>query len=394
MKVKEFLLKTKSILRFCNATIFFLVYTIVTWLLFTLNDIYTPKKYYERIRMRIKFFYAYVVMGTFYILVPRNFYLSIDKTILEHFGILSEKDGKITYIPYKDNKLKKMVLMSNHLSEFDFVFYIRALYEYDLIGNMVFGMKYELFSVPFFGDICKYCEFIGINRKDPNKLQKYISDISQMNLKNFFTYIFFPEGTIYAGNTYEKNLEWCKNNKVKPFDFVIYPRSGGIQNAIELVRSNNLKNTLDTSIETQDVEFNSSDIKMRKYDTLFLDGTIFFNPFSNNFSPMGNKIKMMALKSHECTLNIILENATDFTFLDDKNQKSNSYVMSSFAKKDSFMKKVKQNKEFINLESFKEFVNKEHSVKKHIQKEHSFYTHQGFVMIIFLYFILFYWCCF
>jgi len=84
-------------------------------------------------------------------------------------------------------------------------------------------LRYIFFSL---GWACWLNDFIFVKRnfeKDKGYMDKKLSGLSNKNI------LIFPEGTIYCDSTYEKNLDYCKKNNIKPLYYLLNPKTKGIE---------------------------------------------------------------------------------------------------------------------------------------------------------------------
>ena len=326
-----------NLMRFIAAFSFLCFYVIIVWILFFLNDEYTPNRFKNKIRLFIKDFFAHAMMAVFYILLPRTFYTATSKSLY--------------------NK-KKILFMSNHISEFDFVFMLKLFYLKKLNYNTIFVMKEEVLSLPIFGDVCRYCDFVTIDRSSSKKLEKYKEDVENLGKDDVYSFVLFPEGTIYTHETHANNLKYCKLNGYRTFENVLYPKPGGIHKSLEIL--------------------------MKDEETVFLDSTIFFNPFANNYTPLSEKFRMLMFDSAKFNINIITEIKT-------KECLKEGFVEESFVKKEQLVTNFREKFEIYTKDEFVNIIKSvpEYNINELDIEELTMFTPFGsFLIILYVLFIV------
>jgi len=119
------------------------------------------------------------------------------------------------------------MIISNHISEIDYI-YILCLQSFkDQFCKLTIVLKNSLRYIFFsLGWACWLNDFIFVKRnfeKDKGYMDKKLSGLSNKNI------LIFPEGTIYCDSTYEKNLDYCKKNNIKPLYYLLNPKTKGIE---------------------------------------------------------------------------------------------------------------------------------------------------------------------
>ncbi|KAF7702624.1 hypothetical protein CDIK_0530 [Cucumispora dikerogammari] len=161
----------------------------------------------NKINYKLKMFWSSITLMFFHIYFPKNIFLSFDPKLLDK---------------------KRVILLSNHITYFDWLFIICILNRFNLFGNCSFTMKYDLREIPIIGFALEYLGHIFLKRKW--QTDKYILDesLKKIDHKNFCI-ILFPEGTFLdiEGKRAMKKYLKSSNLKIKQPKFTLLPKKRG-----------------------------------------------------------------------------------------------------------------------------------------------------------------------
>lgn len=140
-----------------------------------------------------------------------------------------------TVVVYDEETLKKMscYIISNHITNYDWIFLLRALHHLGKYKDLCIILKESLAHVPFFGYGMKMFGFIFLRRKlvcDKNALN---DGLSKLRDKKVFSLLLFPEGTILNSVSHPKSLNYAEkihqmyDERTFHFDEVLVPRITG-----------------------------------------------------------------------------------------------------------------------------------------------------------------------
>lgn len=276
-------------------------------------------------------------------------------TLLLMFCIFP-KNIKLAVENKKINK-NKTILISNHISNFDWIFIMRILYELSLYDDCYFIMKESLGNIPFIGFSMRVFGFIFLKRKweeDKSTIENHIKFLE----KNNFCIVIFPEGTFLDEHGVESMEKFISQKKLEDVSFkpshTLYPRVKGFNEIVNLTKS-----SLDCII---DITLIASPYK--KFPASYFD---FYNTF--------------VFKPHELEMSAIIE----FHEIDG----SKNFLINKFRNKNVIIKNIIDNN-VTNLKQFKDEVIKTKE-RKYTFKEISFnfliFYQKIFLFIIFLFFI-------
>eukprot|EP00866_Antonospora_locustae_P002296 jgi/Antlo1/2296/1181 len=149
--------------------------------------------------------------------------------------------------------LQRCLVISNHLTNYDWIFLLRVLYHLGKFGDLCVVLKESLGRIPVFGRGMKIFGFIFLKRsldKDKIPIQ---NGLAELCTKPSFTLLFFPEGTIIDKETHRKSRLFARrigavlNGEHLDLEEVLAPRTSGyeiINNAI----SDRIQGIVDTTL--------------------------------------------------------------------------------------------------------------------------------------------------
>ncbi|EOB14195.1 Lysocardiolipin acyltransferase [Nosema bombycis CQ1] len=120
------------------------------------------------------------------------------------------------YVSYDPEilKMNKSIIISNHTSDYDWLFLMVILYRMGRFKDMCIMLKQELQEVPVFGHAMNVLGFIFLVRNI--EYDKDIIHKGVMKLKNKDSYdlLIFPEGTYITPKTYKRTMDYLEKNKM------------------------------------------------------------------------------------------------------------------------------------------------------------------------------------
>jgi 1-acyl-sn-glycerol-3-phosphate acyltransferase len=138
------------------------------------------------------------------------------------------------------------IIISNHLFIFDTHILISLLTQIDNREVYFIAGYNPLIYLGGFPLLMSKFKCIFIN-KDSKKDEKILKD--KLNNINHGIIVIFPEGAIINKHRYEKSIDYCKKNNLKPFNNLLYPRTTCLLFIInELKKKNKLGNLIDLTI--------------------------------------------------------------------------------------------------------------------------------------------------
>lgn len=107
--------------------------------------------------------------------------------------------------------LQRCLVISNHLTNYDWIFLLRVLYHLGRFEDLCVVLKESLARIPVFGRGMKIFGFIFVKRsleKDKGPIQ---SGLAELCTKPSFSLLFFPEGTIIDKETHKKSRLFARH---------------------------------------------------------------------------------------------------------------------------------------------------------------------------------------
>lgn len=136
---------------------------------------------------------------------------------------------------------KGAVIIMNHRTRLDWMFYFCILYRKSLLENIKIILKRGLEKVPGAGWAMQAALFIFINRKwDLDRLifTKFIDYYHSIEKKAFI--LIFPEGTNLNDETKVKSDKFAHENNLEPYNYVLYPRVTGFSYVFNEMKRNDM----------------------------------------------------------------------------------------------------------------------------------------------------------
>ncbi|KAF5141239.1 hypothetical protein G9O61_00g005560 [Vairimorpha ceranae] len=112
-------------------------------------------------------------------------------------SVLSFLFPKPIYIYYDPKILRKTknIVISNHLTEYDWLMLFTVLYRLKRFDNICIILKNSLRNIPLLGYGMKYFGYIFLNRKLEKDREIISEGIKRLKKNNEYDLLFFPEGT-------------------------------------------------------------------------------------------------------------------------------------------------------------------------------------------------------
>ncbi|KAG0439623.1 Lysocardiolipin acyltransferase 1 [Dictyocoela muelleri] len=160
-----------------------------------------------------------IIISTYYLLstITGVIFLALGRLVLHPFPIQKEKftilikrlwlELTLTYLGFYfvfpiyvayDPKVKKInrgIMISNHLTDYDWLFLMAILKSMDMYDNNCIILKHSLSKVPFFGYAMKCFGYIFLKRKWTEDEQILAVGLNALKHKDKFVLLIFPEGT-------------------------------------------------------------------------------------------------------------------------------------------------------------------------------------------------------
>lgn len=149
--------------------------------------------------------------------------------------------------------LQRSLVISNHLTNYDWIFLLRVLYHLGRFGDLCVVLKESLGRIPVFGRGMRIFGFIFVRRsleKDRGPIQ---SGLARLCTKPSFSLLFFPEGTIIDKETHRKSRLFARHlgavlgGKHLDLEEVLAPRTSGYK-IINSVMSGRIQGIVDTTL--------------------------------------------------------------------------------------------------------------------------------------------------
>jgi len=191
-------------------TLSFVIICLITSFFTVVNNIHVLFKDRKDISDTINKWYSCI----FYILV--NFYNVNLYITYDFFEFINDKSD--------------FVMISNHISEIDYIFLlsIQSFRDKKICIVLKNALRYIFGGL---GWACWLNDFIFVKRnfdKDKNYIENKLKQEDNKNV------LIFPEGTIFCDSTIMRNMNYCLQNEILPFQYVLNPKTKGC----ELIQEN------------------------------------------------------------------------------------------------------------------------------------------------------------
>ncbi|EJW01295.1 hypothetical protein EDEG_00512 [Edhazardia aedis USNM 41457] len=171
---------------------------------------------------------------------PKDIYICYDKLIFRN----NCNQTRIRNNNQINRIRDKYIILSNHYTNFDWIFILCAFRKMDFYENLVIILKESLSHVPIYGYGMKVFGYIFLSRNWSK--DREILDLGLQNLKQKeeFYLLLFPEGTIICSETHEKSKKFCMDNQISVSGTTLNNQKsvkGSIQNSY-ITPCKNIKN--------------------------------------------------------------------------------------------------------------------------------------------------------
>ncbi|KAL0265559.1 UNVERIFIED_CONTAM: hypothetical protein PYX00_011271 [Menopon gallinae] len=149
--------------------------------------------------------------------------------------------------------LQRSLVISNHLTNYDWVFSLRVLYHLGKYSDLCIVLKESLRKVPVFGRGMEIFGFIFVKRCLADDRGPIQSGLAVLSAKPSFSLLIFPEGTIIDKATHQRSLQFARRRRAllggEPVDFeeVLVPRTSGYK-IISEVLFDRIQGVVDTTL--------------------------------------------------------------------------------------------------------------------------------------------------
>ena len=137
-----------------------------------------------------------------------------------------------------NNNKKNSMVISNHLSHFDFLYLFNLIATKPNVPNNNFKLAsiYYTYLFPGIGILCYLTNSMLIS---DNK-KKSLANIEKCKINSNDVVLLYPEGFIYRKGTLAKSNDYCIKNNIELTKNCLYPRNTGLN----IIAKNNNINTL------------------------------------------------------------------------------------------------------------------------------------------------------
>jgi len=168
-----------------------------------------------------------------------------------------------------DFSTKSSIVVMNHRTRLDWLFYFCVLYRMNALSNIKIILKDGLKKIAGPSWAMQTALFIFLKRKwDADKviLKRFLDYYKQIH-KNVIILI-FPEGTNLTAETKKRSDTFATNNNLEKFDYVLHPRTTGFNYIVKTMREND---TLDC-IQDVTVAYHGGKVPESEFE--FLKGNL------------------------------------------------------------------------------------------------------------------------
>lgn len=288
-----------------------LIYILIIYLISRLISLIPlSRKFKKKIFLRLCKFLFHVFISFFQFWFPREIFVKYNKK--------------------KALSKVKNIIISNHCTDFDWIFICKLALDWNIFQNLSIVMKESLARIPLLGYIIKNCGHLYLNR-DKSKDIKIIDKFSkEMKAQQNYNILLFPEGTYTSEKSLASAKEFAKSEGIVIDGTPYRPRRVLIPRKLGF---NIITDSLDQSYEG------------------IMDITILTNPY-------------MLRPCEECSftdLFVTRKKVINEAFIIDYRNKSeitDDYLQNSFARKDEILEKYNKfyEGEFKNINQFKKFL--------------------------------------
>lgn len=156
-----------------------------------------------RFTRTIKRYWLSLTISAFQFYFPMPIYVSYNKEIL---------------------KKKRTIVISNHLTNWDWLIILVVLNELEMYDDLCIIMKESLRNIPIFGYGMKCFGYIFLKRNWIQDSRILVDGISALKKKTKFNILIFPEGTFLDEDSYMKSRKFARDSQIKIENEMYDPR--------------------------------------------------------------------------------------------------------------------------------------------------------------------------
>mmetsp|Transcript_16337 Transcript_16337/g.26983 ORF Transcript_16337/g.26983 Transcript_16337/m.26983 type:complete len:298 (+) Transcript_16337:102-995(+) len=155
--------------------------------------------------------------------------------------IITTPDGKLEVSP-------NAIIISNHITDFDWVVLVGLLFRYRIAGHMRYLLKNSLKWFPVFGLVWYMHGFVWIKsrpfdkngsaidrqksvQEDIETIHKGLDYLAKNKMPTWL--VIFPEGTRASAKNKERSQKFCREKGLPTFENVLYPRTKGFVTCVD-----------------------------------------------------------------------------------------------------------------------------------------------------------------
>lgn len=260
-----------------------------------------------------------------FIVFVKKLWLSFTVTVLAFYFTIP------TYIYYDKAILskKKCIVISNHLTNYDWVYILIILNRLGMYEDLIIILKEGLKNIPIFGYGMKMFGYIFLKREWNTDREILETGIKSLFNKERFYLLLFPEGTFIDKETHPKSRAFCDKNKIVVDNEVFNP------NCVLLPRKTGFEmifNTLKPQIEG------------------IIDITLLTTPYKPYPSENFTLYEVFIKRSKKLNLSAHIK------FLDLNQRKDENWIYEIFKSKETFFNKYKENDGYKNIGEFSKMI--------------------------------------
>jgi lysocardiolipin and lysophospholipid acyltransferase len=208
-----FLKKAWNAVLFAVVMAVYLSYVLVGCVfIFVFSCLVSHRKTRCRVAGRVKVLWLHLVRSTLHLYFPGDIFIQYDPAI---------------------ETSQKNVVVSNHLTEYDWLFVCSALDHFGRFENLCIVLKRSLRNVPLLGYGMEFFGFIFLNRSLRKDEEIIEQGVANLRASGRYDFLLFPEGTYIDRESHKKSRRWAESSGVtvneQPFnpEEVLVPRTNG-----------------------------------------------------------------------------------------------------------------------------------------------------------------------
>ncbi|KAI6646154.1 Lysocardiolipin acyltransferase 1-like [Oopsacas minuta] len=156
---------------------------------------------------------------------------------------------KLILTGHKGRFKPRSLIIMNHLSHFDWVWFIAYVVRAGRIIDLAVVLKHEIKFVPILGWAAQAMGFIFIRRNwenDQDYMRRYISIYNEYD-DNFYLLI-FPEGSDYNPEHLTKCIQYADKKNMTQLYYTLQPRLKGFKLVVEMMRKRGINALYDITM--------------------------------------------------------------------------------------------------------------------------------------------------